>query len=114
MKLNQHFISKVTSHPYEAKLHGDPENKIPFIINISFDDLDSELLITNLANQNIFISSGSACSSGSVEPSHVIQATGISREKSWKNIRISIDHNTTIEELDLLLKYLIEIKKKIL
>lgn len=91
LKLRNYFIHEITNKFSDVKINGDLNKRLPGNINISFPDIDGEELLLKLDKQNICASTGSACSSGSSEPSHVLMAIGLdSRYTRWlikNNIR---------------------------
>ncbi len=84
--------------------NGHPTDSLPSIVNISFDskkvDIDGEALLLNMDLQGVAVTSGSACSSGSMEASHVLQAIGRDMKTSRASIRFSMGKHTTEEELE--------------
>ena len=84
--------------PY-AKLN-TPENSHPGTLNISFQYIEGESILLMLDMNGICASSGSACTSGSLDPSHVLLAIGLPHEIAHGSVRMSIDHNNTEEEID--------------
>ena len=84
--------------PY-AKLN-TPENSLPGTLNISFQYIEGESILLMLNMNGICASSGSACTSGSLDPSHVLLAIGLPHEIAHGSVRMSIDHNNTEEEID--------------
>lgn len=84
--------------PY-AKLN-TPENSLPGTLNISFQYIEGESILLMLDMNGICASSGSACTSGSLDPSHVLLAIGLPHEIAHGSVRMSIDHNNTEEEID--------------
>lgn len=80
-------------------LNGDPENRLPHITNLSIDGVDSERLLYSLSSK-LALSSGAACSSSTREPSHVLQAMGISPDLMHNTVRISQGRYTTEAEID--------------
>jgi cysteine desulfurase len=81
----------------------------PHIISASFPDVDGELLLFRLSQKNVAVSMGSACTSESIEPSHVLTAMGIPNDQIESTLRISVGEQTTIEEVDALLELLPEV-----
>lgn len=87
-------ISKIN----DVKFNGDNDNQLPNIINVSFRNAEGESILMMLDLQGIAISTGSACSSGSLEPSHVLSAMGRRSEWSHGSIRISLGrYNSAVE-----------------
>ena len=84
----------------EIRLNGSVEYCLPNILSLTFKGIDAEALITLLDMKDIQISAGSACSSGSKTPSRVLKSIGLSDEDANSTVRISIGHETTIEECD--------------
>ena len=94
--------------PY-VKFNGDGDNRLPGNSNISFRFIEGEGLLLNLDLKGICASSGSACTSGSLEPSHVLLAIGLPHEIAHGSLRISIGKYNTKEEIDYLVESLVEI-----
>lgn len=91
--------------PY-ARLNGDSKRRLPNNINISFEFIEGESMLLLLANKGICGSSGSACTSGSLDPSHVLLAIGLPHEKAHGSLRLSIDHTTTKDDADYVIEQL--------
>ncbi len=87
-----------------SRLNGDKRNRLYNTCNISFEGLDGETLLVNLDLKNIYASTGSACTAGSVEPSHVLLALGIGEKLARSAIRFSPGRFTTPAEIDTALK----------
>src|SRR4051794_9375048 len=83
----------------ETQLNGNKENRLPHVSNISFKHVESEGLMLG-CNRNIAVSSGSACTSASVEPSHVLKALGLDDDLAHSSLRFSLGRFTTEEEID--------------
>ena len=81
-------------------INGTLEHRLPNNVNISFEGIESEPLLMALDLEGIYASSGSACSAGSLEPSHVLRAMKITDERSRASLRLSLSPNTTEEEID--------------
>lgn len=91
---------------YNAKINGDTENRVPNTTNIGFQYIEGELILLHLSDLGICASSGSACTSGSLEPSHVLKSMGVPFESLHGSIRFSLSRFTTEEEIDYVLKVL--------
>ena len=91
--------------PY-TKLNGHPKNRLPGNVNISFSYIEGESLILLLNNEGIYVSSGSACTSGSLDPSHVLLATGLSHMEAHGSLRITIGRYNLDEDAKFLMKKL--------
>lgn len=94
-----------------CQINGDVENGVPHIINISFIDangggVDGEMLILNLDVEGICVSNGSACTSGAMEPSHVLTGIGLDNEIANSSIRVSLGKHNTSDDIDYFLEKL--------
>ncbi len=98
--LRDYFIDRVEKEIPYCKLNGGREHRLVNNANFSFEFIEGESILMNLDLCGIAVSSGSACSSGSLEPSHVILATGASIEEAHSSIRFSLGRETTKEEID--------------
>jgi len=94
----------------DVRFIGDPDNSIPGTLNVSFEGVEGEAILLYLDMEGIAVSTGSACSSGSLDPSHVIMATGIPKEFAHGSIRISMGRETTKEQIE----YTIEAFKRVI
>ena len=83
----------------DVKLNGHPEKRLPNNCHLSFAGIDSEALLLRMDLEGIAVSGGSACTSGSVEPSHVLQAIGLSDEYRKGSIRLTLGRETTEQEM---------------
>ncbi|HRI04259.1 MAG TPA: cysteine desulfurase family protein [Pyrinomonadaceae bacterium] len=104
--LRNSFESKVGEIIPDVVFNGDRENRLPNISNISFRSIEGEGLLINLDMQGIAVSTGSACSSGSLEPSPVIRALGHDDELARGAIRFSFGRFNTAEEIDRVIEML--------
>lgn len=86
------------------KVNGHPDQRLPNTSNISFEFVEGESLLLNLDMKGIAASSGSACTSGSLEPSHVLVSMGLTHELSHGSVRFSLGKSNTVEEIDYLLE----------
>ncbi|HII13745.1 MAG TPA: cysteine desulfurase [Nanoarchaeota archaeon] len=83
-----------------------PQKSIPSILNVSIRGIDAEILVKHLSHKGICISTGSACTSGAIEASHVLKAMQLSEEEARASIRISLSKYTTKKEIDETIKHL--------
>ena len=84
----------------EARINGDPDNRLPNTTNISFKYVEGEAILLLLDEQGVCASSGSACTSGSLEPSHVLRSMGVPFTYAHGSVRLSLSRYTTEEEID--------------
>jgi len=84
----------------DCRLNGDEENRLPNTANISFEYIEGEAILLMLARYGICASSGSACTSGSLEPSHVLRAMGVPFTAAHGSVRFSLSRYNTEEEVD--------------
>ena len=98
--------------PY-SKLNGHPIDRLPGNCNISFDFIEGEAMLLLLDSKGIAASSGSACTSGSLDPSHVLLAIGLPHEKANGSLRMTLEHYNTEQEVDTVLKELPMIVSKL-
>jgi cysteine desulfurase len=108
-KLINGILEKI---PY-VRLNGHPTKRLPGNVNLSFEFIDGESLILNLDMAGICASSGSACTSGSLEPSHVLLAIGLSKELARGSLRLTIGKDNTEEDIDKVLEALPQIVKRL-
>jgi cysteine desulfurase len=90
----------------DAVFNGHPTLSMPNTLNVSFPGAEGESIMLYLDLQGIAVSTGSACASGSLDPSHVLLATGSSPERAHGSIRISMGRDTTMEEIGYMLEVL--------
>ncbi len=98
--LRDAFVKRVLNEIPFVYLNGGMEHRLPNNANLSFAYIEGESILINLDLAGIAVSSGSACSSGSLEPSHVILALGVKEELAHSSIRFSLGKDTTQEEMD--------------
>ena len=89
-----------------VKLNGHPTERLPTTLNVSFKYIEGESILLNLDMKGIAASSGSACTSGSLEPSHVLTAMGIPPEVAHGSVRFSLGRDNTEEDIDYVLEVL--------
>ena len=102
-ELSDYFIQQVTATIPDVYLNSPRKNRIPQTVNLSFKGVEGESILLGLDMKGIAVSSGSACTSGSTEPSHVLVAMGIDRIVAQGAIRFSMGRSTTKEQLDFVL-----------
>lgn len=112
-ELRDYYEAQVKEKIPYIKINGDIYNRLPGNSNISFQFIEGEGLLLNLDLKGICASSGSACTSGSLDPSHVLLAIGLSHEIAHGSLRISIGKYNTKEEIDYLIENLVEIVEKL-
>ena len=92
-----------------VKINGNEEDCLPGTINISFQGVEGEAILLYLDLEGIAVSTGSACSSGSLDPSHVILAIGCEPEQAHGSIRFSMGRDTTLEDVEYVIEKLTEV-----
>lgn len=112
-ELRDYYVEEVKKRIPYIKINGDMENRLPGNSNISFRFIEGEGLLLNLDLKGICASSGSACTSGSLDPSHVLLAIGLPHEIAHGSLRITIGKYNTKEEVDYLLNNLEEIVSRL-
>jgi cysteine desulfurase len=112
-ELRDYLIDNVLQNLEHVRLNGHRTQRLPGNTNFSFEFIEGESLLLNLDLKGIAASSGSACTSGSLEPSHVLLAMGICHEISHGSLRLTLGQSTTKAELDYLLTVLPEIVQKL-
>lgn len=103
----------LTSAIDDTKINGNPAARVPNTTNISFGYIEGESILMFLNDYGICASSGSACTSGSLEPSHVLRAMGVPFQFAHGSIRFSLSDQTTQEDIDLVLKVMPGIVEKL-
>jgi len=112
LALRQKTIDGLLQIP-ETILNGDTEKRLPGNVNVCFKYIEGESILLMLDQLNICASSGSACTSGSLEPSHVLLAIGLPHEIAHGSLRLSFSKDNTEEEIDYLLEKLPPIIEKL-
>ena len=108
-ELRDYYVKEITSKIPYTKINGSMEKRLPGNSNISFRFIEGEGILLNLDNAGICASSGSACTSGSLDPSHVLLAIGLPHEIAHGSIRMSLSKYTTKEEIDYVIEKMVEI-----
>lgn len=112
-ELRDYFIRRVLDEVLYTRLNGDPEKRLPNNANFSFRFIEGESLLIMLDMKGIAGSSGSACTSGSLDPSHVLLAIGLPHEIAHGSLRLTLGADTTKEDLDYTLEQIKEIVAKL-
>ena len=111
--LRDRLISGVLEQIPDSRLNGHPEKRLTGNFNVSFEFIEGESMLLWLDDEGICASTGSACTSGSLEPSHVLLATGLPVEISHGSLRLTLGDTNTEEEVDIVLETLPKIVKKL-
>lgn len=98
--VRDHLISRITSEIPYVKLNGHPKKRLPNNVNVSFQFVEGESMLLMLDSFGICASSGSACTSGSLDPSHVLLAIGLPHEIAHGSLRLTLSEETTMEDAD--------------
>lgn len=98
--LRDHAIKRILAEIPDAKLNGSWEDRLANNVNFSFEFIEGEGMLLQLAARGICVSSGSACTSGSLDPSHVLLAIGLPHEIAHGSLRLTIGRSTTQEDVD--------------
>lgn len=112
-ELRNNLIAEIMNRIPYAKLNGAlGENRLPNNVNVSLIGVEGETLIMDLDMFGISASTGSACSSGSLDPSHVLMAIGLSHEQAHGSLRLSLGESTTKEDIDYVVEKLVGIVER--
>ena len=108
-KLREALYSIITERIPKVKLNGHPDQRLAGLLNLTFEGIEGEALLLSLDLKGVAASSGSACTSGSVNPSHVLRAMGIKPELAQSSIRFSLGRSNTMDDVEYTATNLIEI-----
>ena len=111
VKLRDRLIDGLLKIPH-SKLNGDRYERLPSNVNISFEGVEGESLILDLSQRGICVSSGSACTTASLEPSHVLLALGLPHEVAHGSLRLTLSEYNTEEEIDYILQEVPKVVEK--
>ncbi len=100
LALRDHAIRRILEEIPSAKLNGSWESRLANNVNFSFEFIEGEGMLLQLAARGICVSSGSACTSGSLDPSHVLLAIGLPHEIAHGSLRMTLGRDTTREDVD--------------
>ena len=107
--IRDRYINRVLSEIPHSRLNGHPTERMASNANISFEFIEGESLLLMLDMKGICASSGSACTSGSLDPSHVLLAIGLKHEIAHGSLRVTFGEKNTIEDADRIVDALVEI-----
>lgn len=105
-RLGKRLIKGITDAIPKSRLTGDPHNRIPGSVSFCFEFVEGESILLMLDSLGIMASSGSACTSGSLDPSHVLLALGLPHEIAHGSLRLTMGKDNTEEDVDYVLKVL--------
>lgn len=108
-EIRDYYIMQIKEKIPSARLNGSKEKRLPGNANFSFKDIDGEEILLKLDAKGICASSGSACSTGSTAPSHVLTAIGLSPELAYGAVRTTFGEENTKEDIDYLVENLVKI-----
>ena len=112
-KLRDKLIKDIINHIKGVKLNGHDTQRLPNNVNFSFAGIEGEPLLLGLDFAGICVSSGSACSSGSLEPSHVLTSLGQTAEEAQGSLRITLGRENTVEEVEKIVEVLVKLVAKL-
>lgn len=113
IKLRDMLIEKIKSNIDYVRLNGHPVKRLPGNVNMCFQFIEGESLLLSLDMEGIAASSGSACTSGSLDPSHVLLAIGLSHEIAHGSLRLTLGDFNTEEEIDNVVEKLVKIVERL-
>ena len=111
--IRDHMINRIMKEIPHVQLNGHPTRRMCGNVNVSFYFIESESVLLHLDMKGVAASSGSACTSGSLDPSHVLLAIGVSHEHANGSVRLSLCEENTMEEADYVVDCLVEIVAKL-
>jgi len=106
--MREYLKNKLLDRIEEVRFNGHPEKRLPGNCNFSFKYIEGESIVLKLDISGIAVSSGSACSSSSMKPSHTLVAMGLSNEEAFGSLRVTLGFENTMEEID----YFLEVTEK--
>lgn len=113
IQLRDYMIERISEEIPYAKLNGDAKKRLPNNVNFSFRFIEGESLLIMLDMKGICASSGSACTSGSLDPSHVLLTIGLPHEIAHGSLRMTLSEETTKEDIDYVIDNLKDIVSKL-
>jgi cysteine desulfurase len=113
MRLRDSLERRLLAQIENALVVGDRASRVPTTLNIAFEHLESDPILVLLNKQGIAASSGSACASGSMEPSHVLRAMKVPYTAAYGAVRFSLSRETTVDDIDRVLEVMPDIIAKL-
>ena len=113
IEMRDHMISEILTRIPETRLNGDATRRLPGNVNVSVRYIEGESLLLSLDLKGIAASSGSACTSGALDPSHVLLAIGLPHEIAHGSLRLTMNEENTMEEVDTVVEALVEIVRRL-
>jgi cysteine desulfurase len=111
--LRDHMVDKIKRQIPGVRLNGHPLSRLPGNVNMTFESVQAQISLVNLDMAGIECSSGSACSSGSIDPSHVLMAMGASQEEALCALRFTLGRCNTRKEVEAVVEELVKISARI-
>lgn len=112
-ELRDYLESQILQKIKSVRVNGDIQNRVPNTTNISFDYIEGEAILLLLDKAGICASSGSACTTGSLEPSHVLRAMGVPYTSAHGSLRLSLSRYNTKEEMDYIVETLVPVIERL-
>jgi len=112
-KMRDRLIDSILKEVPRVRLNGDRVKRLPGNVNFCFEGIEGEALLLMLDNLGICGSSGSACTSGSLDPSHVLLAIGLPHEIAHGSLRLTFSEYNTEEEIDYIIKVIPQVVKRL-
>ena len=113
IKLRDYLIGRILQEIPDTRLNGHPARRLPGNVNISFASVEGESVLIMLDMQGICASSGSACTTGALDPSHVLLALGLSPDLARGSLRLTLSEDNTEEEMDIVVEELKRIVERL-
>ena len=113
IELRDYLISRIEAEIPYCRLNGDRKKRLPNNVNFSFQFIEGESMLILLDSKGIAASSGSACTSGSLDPSHVLLAIGLPHEIAHGSLRLTLSEENTKEEMDYVVEQLVAIMERL-
>ena len=112
-ELRDRLEAGILSHCPDTRVNGSTAHRVPNTTNISFEGIEGEAMVIALDLKGFAVSSGSACSSGATEPSHVLTAIGLSKARAKSSVRFSLGRSNTMAQVDALIEAVAVVAERI-